>query len=426
MSIFANNIVSPNIVSLENIVSSQSTQIQDLIDLYSNKKNRSYDQTTKQNAIISFDDSSKLYRFEIKKNQDNKENDVFMYQIWEKNSEFNSDRKYQYVPLRYWIMEYNLNKFTPTTLIEINNVFYPTVMVKADVEGENCVFYFDSRSIYSSQPSQPLPKIGSYNDIRFDIDSIYMYTNYNNLNINITLEDGTVILNGTLNLRSVDSNNRLFEVISINSNSNTYTPNTSLVSIKYGYQNLYTSLFQPFLVSYYGTVKTANNFNDMNNILFTNGSPNYNGNFELSNQLLFVQSNNNVISIPTPVDNGDGSSISLGLDGNYYTTNNYNALYSQGTIVNGASPVNNDYDITSGILINNYAINSAKNIVNNNLNNIFKFWYSTRHNAWNFISYYIFNGQYQITGAGPTVLEYNASSNSIIMLGNTLNVTISN
>ena len=76
MSITVNNIISPNIIRLQNIVTSQSSQLQQLIDLYSDKNKRSYDQTTKQNvSSISFDQSTQLYRFEI----ENKENDTINY-----------------------------------------------------------------------------------------------------------------------------------------------------------------------------------------------------------------------------------------------------------------------------------------------------------------------------------------------------------
>ena len=96
MSIFANNISSKNIVELENTVSSQSNKIQQLIDFYSDQTKRSYDQTTKQNVIVSFNSLTQRYRFEIQKNEENKENDIFMYQIWKKNNdELNSDRMYQ-------------------------------------------------------------------------------------------------------------------------------------------------------------------------------------------------------------------------------------------------------------------------------------------------------------------------------------------
>ena len=188
MSIFANNISSKNIVELENTVSSQYNKIQQLIDFYSDQTKRSYDQTTKQNVIVSFNSLTQRYRFEIQKNEENKENDIFMYQIWKKNNdELNSDRRYKDISLRSWISQFKISKnvsnFTPTTLIEINNTFYPTVMVDAGIENNLCVFYFEVKSIIHPQGLiNYLPQIGSYNNVRFDIDDIYdIYYNITNV-----------------------------------------------------------------------------------------------------------------------------------------------------------------------------------------------------------------------------------------------------
>ena len=54
MSIIANNVKSENIIALENIASTQSNQIGQLTDLFVNRNKRSYDQTTRQDVIISF------------------------------------------------------------------------------------------------------------------------------------------------------------------------------------------------------------------------------------------------------------------------------------------------------------------------------------------------------------------------------------
>lgn len=177
MSVISSNIFSKNITKLENIVSSQSSQIQNLIDNYSGQNKISFDQTTEQNVIISFNPTIKIYRFEIQKNQENKENDIFMYQVWKKNNnKLNSNRKYQYIELRSWITEYktlkNKYNYTPTTLIELNELFYPTVMVDANIENDLCVFYFDSRTITPRTGiiENIIPQSGSYNNVRFDID----------------------------------------------------------------------------------------------------------------------------------------------------------------------------------------------------------------------------------------------------------------
>lgn len=169
MSIYSSNIRSNNIVQLENRVSYNSSKIQDLIDVFSDQTIISYDQTTKQNVSISFD--NERYRFEIQK----PENQVFMYQVWKKNNEeLNLDRKYKNISLRDWISLFKSNSdFTPTTLIEINNIFYPSIMVGAAIENDSCIFYFDITKIESENNIQNiLPKNGSYSNVRFDIDSV--------------------------------------------------------------------------------------------------------------------------------------------------------------------------------------------------------------------------------------------------------------
>ena len=222
MSIVTNNIKSANIALLENISISQSNQIKKIKDIFSEKNKRSYDQTTKQDISISFVEGK--YRFQIKKNEEtNKENEVYMYQVWKKNNdELNSSRNYKYFSLRQWIMAFNNTKtenFTPTTMIELNNDFYPTVMVDAKIEEDNCVFYFDSSSITGSYVQ--LPQSGTYYNVRFDIDdiiSIYSF-NSNRLNINITFGNLT-ILNGTLDLISIPNQN-LWQVTSFTSSNGT-------------------------------------------------------------------------------------------------------------------------------------------------------------------------------------------------------------
>ena len=54
MSLSASNIISPNLIALENTVSNQSSQIQKLIDVFQDKNNREYDYVTKQDVSVSF------------------------------------------------------------------------------------------------------------------------------------------------------------------------------------------------------------------------------------------------------------------------------------------------------------------------------------------------------------------------------------
>lgn len=178
MSIIANNIFSPNILSLENTVMQQSSQIENLINIYSSENKRKFDQVTKQKVDISYDEIKKRYRFEIQK----PENSIYVYQVWKKNNEkMNSDRIYYYEKLRNWIESFKISlekyNFTPTTLIEIDNIFYPTVLVDAGIEIRNdqdyCVFYFENKSIKTI--IDDMPKSGLRDNVRFDIDSDESY-----------------------------------------------------------------------------------------------------------------------------------------------------------------------------------------------------------------------------------------------------------
>ena len=205
MSITVNNITSKNIVALENIASNQSVQIKQLTDLFLEKNKRKYDQTTKQDVIISF--SQEKYRFEIQK----PENDVYIYQVWKKNNDsMNSQRKYKYLRLKNWITTVfkNETNFTPTTLIEINNNFYTAVLVDAKIEQklvnnvmtDYCVFIFDTRPIISpsNRSLLSLPNSGSYKNVRFDIDSLT-----NSSSVIQQLIDGVMRpLLGTININS--------------------------------------------------------------------------------------------------------------------------------------------------------------------------------------------------------------------------------
>jgi hypothetical protein len=181
MSIISNKVVSPNILSLEAIVQQQSTQIQQLTDLYSSQNEREFDQVTKQDVVISYDETNKRYRFEIQK----PESDIYVYQIWKKNAEINNDRKYYYQKLGPWIDHFKVHNekenFTPTSLIEIDmeekEYFYPSVLVDAGRQQrdgvEYCVLYFEDKKISPLQGIilEEMPKSGSFRGVRFDIDA---------------------------------------------------------------------------------------------------------------------------------------------------------------------------------------------------------------------------------------------------------------
>ena len=402
MSIVANNISSKNIDLLENISNLQSYQIKKLKDIFSEKNNREYDQTTKQNVSISFVGGK--YRFEIKK----PENDMYMYQVWKKNNnDLNSDRKYKYISLRAWITGFNITKnFTPTTLIELDNNFYPTVMVDAKIEADNCVFYFDS-SLIVTQSDISLPQNGSYNNVRFDIDSISEH--YVNMNLYLTTSTGTnLIFKSKLNFQNMDTNNsKLWKVTSFNINGGSTTDTVDPPYINQSYTNNYTSLIQPFITSFfnndinnYGPLnnKICSNINDaVNNLIDSNNNqPYFYGLYVLYNQLLYVDwtDNINITTISSAIaDYSNNSSGTQGFDGKYYVGGIYDS-----TINRDEAP----YDMTSGILINGYAIDLDGNLLQGNSNSFFKIWYSSYHQAWNYLSGYVgtFTETTQSSGIG--------------------------
>lgn len=141
-------------------------------------KTRKYDQVTTQNVSITFDKISNIYRFVIKK----PENVIYLYQIWdEENKEFNNDIYSFSERLRNWIDSFLVLKqnkgFNPTTIIEINDSVYISILVNASFESINnedyCVLYFDGKNVSDNigSISKNIPE-GEFSNVRFDIDSM--------------------------------------------------------------------------------------------------------------------------------------------------------------------------------------------------------------------------------------------------------------
>lgn len=141
-------------------------------------KTRKYDQVTTQNVSITFDKISNIYRFVIKK----PENVIYLYQVWdEENKEFNNNIYSFSEKLRYWIDSFIVLKqnkgFNPTTVIEINDNVYISILVNASFESINnedyCVLYFDGKNVSDNigSISKNIPE-GEFLNVRFDIDSM--------------------------------------------------------------------------------------------------------------------------------------------------------------------------------------------------------------------------------------------------------------
>lgn len=445
-TLIADKIISPNIISLENITSSQSTQIDQLIDLYSKKNLRSYDQTTKQNVTISFNETNKHYRFEIPKNQ---ENSVFMYQVWTKNNyNLNSNRIYKYVSLRNWIeMFKNAKNFNPTTLIEINGTFYPTVMTESVIENDFCVFYFQVKEINYQGISAPSIPLGSYTNVRFDIDSINIQDLkfYKQLDLTMSIPVYTIFNGIKIDVTSCDNTNNLLWKV------NQFTTNTPIDISTINVNSNYQMVSQPFLLYYYDDnnslqiVDIKNNADQISQIRSIQNLPP----FYMANQLLYIDSSNNndIKTIPTLITNGSGGT-GYAIDSN----GNYTGSDSSGPI--GNSYYSNLFDLNSGIVLCNVYLykDSNGNIkLFDSRNNpqlsspiagasggTFKFWQSLdpyHKNGWNFISIYSTPSTYpnlHIIGSGPTYTDiYNelvsgyGNQIDITNLNQQVNVTMS-
>jgi hypothetical protein len=451
-------------ININNIVFEQSIQINELVN--KNFFKREYDQVTKQNVIISYDEIKKRYRFEIQK----PENDVYLYQIWKKKNEvLNTNRKYYYEKLRDWVIkfkEHNVKyNFKPTTLIEIND-YFPTVLVDASIDTRDgidyCVLYFENKTIKPLQGIiNEIPKSGLFSNVRFDIDAAESQIT-KKLRVQMKLDDGFIVFDGYMNLISVDTNyNLLWAMTSMeDKDGNIYKLDYNQSDFYYGgggngpyptplqdinrgtqstsnYSNNYNFVNRPYVISYYtaisgqnivryGLVENRNPsgkyviyeikddtdvVNKVNNILLFNSSePSYQGVFNLTNQVLYYDKISLKYKTITTATNGQTININ---DGKYYINGNISPDQDQS---------NNSYDINSGVIFSGYAIDTNKQIIKTNSSyntynngtyetyyNTFKFWYSSLNNGWNFMSSNTFNSadvsqnwNTNLVGAGPS------------------------
>jgi hypothetical protein len=135
----------------------------------------------------SFDFVVKAENVVIKQQSDNnykvKINDVdfLKYQTWSNTNanNINDDRKVYLVSTKKWVELFKTansdvsNPFTPTTVIEIDNKKFVTVMTNVKFKNNKVTFYvstddvtFDSKKI---KKMNKLPK-GEFHNVRFDID----------------------------------------------------------------------------------------------------------------------------------------------------------------------------------------------------------------------------------------------------------------
>ena len=137
-----------------------------------------YDFFTKQDVKICVDKKDKSqYRVKILTN-----NPLLFYQVWQPNGKNNSTRYANEIPINNFVklfLDYNVKntiKFSPTTVVEIDNILHVLVMtnVEFDKKGRT-VFYFKKNSVEIINKVQPINStlpLGIFNNVRFDIDSV--------------------------------------------------------------------------------------------------------------------------------------------------------------------------------------------------------------------------------------------------------------
>jgi len=160
---------------------------------------REFDYVTKQDVQIELSQTDNtICKITLLTN-----NNILCYQIWDDNNwDINHKRIYYNISPQLFVssmFEYNTNNiipFEPSTIIEIDNVFYPVVMIRSELDKINrAVFYFKLNSIKNIDDVEQnnnndnnnckchkldnntiddniLP-LGLYSNVRFDIDSWY-------------------------------------------------------------------------------------------------------------------------------------------------------------------------------------------------------------------------------------------------------------
>ncbi len=140
--------------------------------------NLEFDFFTKQNVKITVDKKDNTqYRVKMLSN-----NPLLFYQVWQPNESNNKTRYADEIRINAFVklfLDYNLKntvKYAPTTVVEINNTLHVLVMtnVELDCKGRT-VFYFKKNSVEIRNKLQPIDSLlplGTYNNVRFDIDSV--------------------------------------------------------------------------------------------------------------------------------------------------------------------------------------------------------------------------------------------------------------
>ena len=103
------------------------------------------------------------------------------YQTWSNTNanNINDDRKVYLVRTKKWVElfktanSYISNPFTPTTVIEIDNKRFVTIMTNAKFKYNKVIFYMSTDDVtFDSKKMKKMNKLpkGEYHNVRFDID----------------------------------------------------------------------------------------------------------------------------------------------------------------------------------------------------------------------------------------------------------------
>lgn len=148
-------------------------------------------------------------------------NDILCYQVWnDKNWDINTKRICHNISPQLFvssIFEYNTNNlipYEPSTVIEIDNVFYPVVMIRTELDNiDRAVFYFKLNSIKN------------IDDIKQNYTNNTNNTNNDNTNNNINKT------NNKCNCHKLDNNTIVDNMIPLGLYSNVRFDIDSLKSI---------------------------------------------------------------------------------------------------------------------------------------------------------------------------------------------------
>ena len=106
--------------------------------------------------------------------------DFLKYQVWSKNN-INGDRSVFLLRAKDWVEQFNIvnsnsdvsKSFTPTTVIEIDNKKYVTVITNAEFKNKKVIFHMSTDDVkFNSKKMKKMNKLpkGEFYNIRFDID----------------------------------------------------------------------------------------------------------------------------------------------------------------------------------------------------------------------------------------------------------------